>query len=881
MIMNYSKKGVRAKQKALNSKSSKWGRKFALTCIRVSLMAIIGFVIWVAAAGIGMFKGVIASTPVVNIDQIAPIGEASIIFDREGNEIDKLVGTNSNRNIITDMSLIPQNLANAFVAIEDERFYEHNGIDFKGLVRSAYQYLKTGGKQTQGASTITQQLLKNVIFTDWMSEGDNVVKKVKRKLQEQYLAIEVTKASTRENILLHYMNAINLGQNTLGVEAASQRYFGKSCSDLTLSECAVIASITQNPTGYNPLRNPEKNQLRRETCLNKMLDLNFITKAEYDEAIDDTDDVYTRIGNYNENLQASTEGSYFTDALQKQILEDLIAAGYNETMANNLLFSGGLRIYSTLDPKIQAIADEEAANEAHYPDSVKWYLTYSLTVYDANGNVTNYSKENMKTYFQENINKNFNLIFSSRDEAEEAIEIYKAAVMQEGDTCDDSISLTLQPQVSMTVIDQETGYVVAIIGGRGDKEGRLTYNRGTDAPRQPGSTFKVVAAYAAALDSVGLTLATVYNDAAFNYADGRPVSNWYDSGYRGLTSIRMAIQESMNIIAVKTLTQITPQLGYDYLLNFGFTTLVSSREVKGEIKSDIVQSMALGGLTDGVTNLELCAAYATIANGGTYATPKLYTKVVDKDGNVILDNTKPETRQVIKETTAYLLTLAMVDVVTSGTGGAVKFPGMAIAGKTGTTTKNVDVWFAGYTPYYTCTTWAGYDNNISLSKSTGELNIAKKLWRAVMSRIHEDLPNVPFTVPSEGIIQRTVCSRSGKLPMPGLCDAYCVTEYFALGTEPVDSCSIHYQGPICQYSNLPASEYCPFRVDGIRELPLIEDPSLYSGYPEGTLYNTTNQCIHNEEFLMNPDYEAIIQQQTWEIEMRNIPAETVPETTPE
>ena len=289
-------------------------------------------------------------------------------------------------------------------------------------------------------------------------------------------------------------------------------------------------------------------------------------------------------------------------------------------------------------------------------------------------------------------------------------------------------------------------------------------NRATDTVRQPGSTFKVVSTYAPALDNAGLTLATVQNDAPFHYASGSPVRNWYGESYRGLCSLRLGIQDSLNIVAVKTLTQITPRLGLTICRTFGFTTLVESKEINGKIYTDIQQSLALGGITDGVTNEELNAAYATIANHGTYIKPKLYNTVVDHDGNIILDNTESETKQVIKETTAFLLTDAMVDVVTKGTGGSVNFGGMAIAGKTGTTSDYNDVWFAGYTPYYTATTWTGYDNNEKLAKGD-ERNLAKKLWRAVMSQIHAELPNEPFSVPS-GIITATVCSKSGKLPIP-------------------------------------------------------------------------------------------------------------------
>lgn len=887
--MNYGKQGVRAKQRALNSKSTKWGRKFLLTCFKLVLIAFVAIVVCGIATGIGAFKGILANTPNIRLSDVVATGQATIVYDAVGNEIDQYVSTNSNR-IEVSMEEVPKHLGQAFVAIEDKRFYQHNGIDFKGMVRAGYQFIKTGGDEAQGASTITQQLLKNTIFTEWTSEGDNYIKKIKRKIQEQYLALEISKQFSKDEILLRYMNAINLGQNTLGVEAASLRYFGKSCSELTLSESAVIACITQNPSKYNPIRYPEENAKRRLNCLDTMLELEFITKAEYDEAIADTDAVYERIGLYDTDYRVgnSTSGSYFSDAVYEQVKEDLVAAGYSDTMAETLLTAGGLRIESTMDPTIQAIADEEFANPENYPENVNWYLTYALTITDNNGEKHNFSKENMMTWFKENVNKKFNLIFSSQDEAYEAIATYRTAMLTElnvtdtEDNYEESVSMTAQPQAALVVEDQSTGYVVAMVGGRGAKEGRRTLNRATTATRSPGSTFKILAAFAPALDSAGQSLATVYNDAPFNYVDGRPVSNWYKTGYRGTQSIRDGIRESLNIVAVKTITVVSPQVGYDYLLNFGFTTLVNNEQINGQWHTDIIQSAALGGLTKGVTPYELNAAYAAIANQGLYIQPKLYTRVTDADGNVILDNTTPTTRQVIKETTAFLLTNAMVDVVTIGTGTKCNFDrGMAIAGKTGTSTDYHDVWFAGYTPYYTCTTWAGYDNNIgmSTSKSNDESAVAKTLWRAVMARIHENLPDESFPIPS-GLVRAQVCSRSGKLPLPGVCDATLKTEYFAEGSVPSESCSVHFQGDLCAFDNLPACINCPFKTSGILELPLIEHPALLSGSttivtnPDGTQSvmtpTTTTQCQHDDLFFANPDYASIIEQQNRELGQRSV-----------
>lgn len=894
--MNYGKQGVNRKRKALNSKSVKWGKKLGITIVELLLVAFIAVVIIGASAGIGVFKGIIATAPDISNIDVTPSGYSTFVYDNKGNQTAKLVSTDSNR-IPVSMAQVPKNLANAFVAIEDERFYEHNGIDVMGIIRAGVTGLKNG-HFSEGASTITQQLLKNNVFTDWTSE-DSLADKFRRKFQEQYLALELEKVMSKEDILINYMNTINLGQNTLGVQAASLRYFGKDVSQLTLSECAVIASITQNPSKLNPISHPDKNTERRDKVLRNMLDQGFISQTEYDEA--KRDNVYSRIQLVDSETTDDTINSYFVDALTEDVLEDLVKAGYTETQAFTLLYSGGLKIYSTQDPDIQGICDDIYNNEENYPSNVKWYLNYALTVERSDGSHDNSSTEMFRSHFREE-NKGYNLIYSSKEDAYADIEAYKDFFINgDGEVYDEKISLTPQPQVSLTVEDQSTGYVVAMIGGRGSKAASRTLNRATSAARQPGSTFKIVSTYVPALDSAGLTLATVQNDAPFNYQNGTPVRNWYGESYRGLCSLRDGIRDSLNIVAVKTLTQISPQLGFDYLVNLGFTTLVDQRVASnGQVFSDITQSLSLGGVTDGVTNEELNAAYACIANGGVYIKPKLYTKIVDHSGNVILDNTEPESRRVMKETTAYLLTDAMEDVVTSGTGGSVNFGGTAIAGKTGTTSDYNDVWFAGYTTYYTATTWTGFDNNVKLSGD--EKNLSKKLWRLVMARIHENLPGTSFSVPS-GIVTATVCSKSGKLPIAGLCDSCLRTEYFAEGTVPTDTCDVHYEGYICPYDNCPATEMCPFKYFGVTERLPMEDASLLSGssttvttvdengLPVEATAGARSLCSHDEFFFSNPDYEAVIMQQQAEMQQRTeaaiaaaieagIDPSTIPETQP-
>lgn len=881
--MNYGRKGVRSRQKELNSLPGRWSRKILLFALELFLAILVSVGIIGAAAGFGTFNGIIATAPdIANLD-VSPSGFSTFVYDIEGRQIGKLVSTDSNR-IPVAMSQIPEDLAHAFVAIEDERFYSHNGIDIQSIIRAGWIGLKSR-HFSQGGSTITQQLIKNNVLTSWTSE-EKFAEKLKRKIQEQYLALELEKVMEKDKILENYMNTINLGQNTLGVQAASNRYFNKDVSQLTLSECAVIAAITQNPSGYNPIRHPEDNKRRRKDTLDNMRDLGYISQSEHDEAL--ADDPYSRIQSYNLTVEDDTINTYFVDALVDDVMPDLIDAGYTENQAFYLLYSGGLKIYSTQDPSIQKICDEAFTNEENFPENTKWELAYELTVEHPNGEMENFNAQKMLKWYQETVKSSYTMLYSSLEAAQEDIDFYKEAIMQPGDTVyGEKTTLTPQPQVSIVVQDQSTGHVVAMVGGRGQKTASRTLNRATDSTRQPGSTFKVLSTYLPALDSAGLTLADVHMDEPYNYEGGKPVKN-ADNKFRGICSFRYAIQHSVNVIAVKTLTQITPQLGFDYLQNLGFTTLVTQRLVGDEIYSDINQPLALGGITDGVTNEELTAAYASIANGGVYNEPILYTKITDHDGNVIIDKTAAQqTRRVMKETTSFLLTSAMQDVVTGGTGTAVNFGNMTIAGKTGTTTAYVDVWFAGYTPYYTASVWTGYDNtytSTNLPKGE-ERNLSKNLWRIVMSQIHEGLPNQSFPTPT-GLVTATVCSQSGKLPVPGLCDGTRRTEYFAEGTVPTTTCNVHYSGAICAHSVLtgavPASPECPFKTPGVLTLnpdtlaPATEegaaeenDGSTGQGSAEdpAALQQQTPlvTCQHNAMFFATPGYEALLLQQEAEM----------------
>ena len=785
--MNYGKKSVSKKRNSLISRTAMMGKRAHVSLIRVLFVVLITICVVIGCTGIGAFRGIIDNAPDVNDIDISPLGYATFLYDGDGNQLRKLTAPSSNR-LPVSIDQIPVDLQHAVVAIEDERFYEHNGIDVRGILRAFVKNLSSGNL-SEGASTITQQLLKNNVFTNWTQES-TWLERFTRKIQEQYLAVEIEKKINNKNVILeNYLNTINLGAGTYGVQAAARKYFNKDVWNLNLSECTTLAGITQNPTQYNPIEHPEANAKRRKEVLDHMIDQGYITQEQYDQVIND--DIYSEIQAaqvLNEETD-NTVYSYFEDELIDQVINDLMnIKGYTRTQAQNLVYSGGLSIYTTQDASIQKILDEEYADPANYPDYVQYALDYALTVQNPDGEEVNYSKEMLRLYFQ-NEDPEFDLLFDSQEEGQSYVDRYKEHVLADGSTVvSERVSFAPQPQSSMSIIDQHTGYVKAIIGGRGEKTASLTLNRATDTTRQPGSTFKILSTYAPALNEKGMTLATTFEDEPYNYPDGSPVNNASKS-YGGTTTIRRAIQNSINVVAVKCLEEVTPELGLQYLDNFGFTTLAhgteADKDADGTIWTDANLPMALGGLTHGVTNVELCAAYAAIANNGNYIEPIYYTKILDHNGNVLIEKNSAG-RSVIKESTAWLLTSAMEDVVNQGTGTACQLDDMTVAGKTGTTDAYNDLWFVGYTPYYTCAVWSGFDNNEKLPEDARDFH--KNLWKKVMTRIHEGLPDKEFDMPAS-VEKISICEETGLLPRAG-CPV--ITEYFDIGDVPTDYCDQHF-----------------------------------------------------------------------------------------
>ncbi len=871
--MNYGKNEVARKLQRSSSKTQKVASKLVLWLVKLVLVLFTVGIILSVSLGYGIFKGIIDAAPEIDVASIEPSGYATMVYDSKGNLTETLVKSGSNRLEATYEEL-PQCLIDAFVAIEDSRFWSHHGVDLRSMIRAAVGILTNN--PAGGGSTLTQQLIKNNIFAG--GNEDSFGEKLERKLQEQYLALQLEKIMDKEIILKNYLNTINLGNNTLGVKSAAKRYFGKDVSDLTLSEATVIAGITQNPTKYNPLseKGQKNNEEKRRVILQYMYEQGKISKEDQEEAL--ADDVYSRIQNVDLVTQESQNPySYFTDELTEQVMTALQEKlGYTESQASNLLYAGGLSIYTTQDPDLQAIVDEEVNNPDNY-DVVYYSVDYRLSIQHEDETVTNYSDETMKTYYRTDLRQtSYDGLFKTKEEADAAIAAYKSAMTKEGDTVlGEVVYYILQPQVSFVLIDQHTGYVKAVNGGRGTKEISLSLNRATNTLRQPGSTFKVLTAFAPALDTCGATLSTVYYDAPYTVGQ-KTFRNWYaKKGYMGYSTIRDGIVYSMNIVAVRCMMEtVTPQLGVEYARNFGITSLT---------ETDYNAATALGGITKGVSNLELTGAYAAIANGGIYTKPVFFTKILDHNGKVLLEN-EPQTKRVLKDSTAFLLTDALAESMESSrmyaspgvslnsTSVPANIPGMSNAGKSGTTTSNVDIWFVGYTPYYTAGIWSGCDDNQKISAIGSSTSYHKRIWKQIMARAHEGLADTGFPVP-DSIETASVCRKSGMLPNPGVCEAdprgsAVYTEYFAKGTVPTQVCDHHVAITVCGESGGLPTEFCP--LESRHSRTVLVTPEGESGGTDDSRYAMPGPCtVHTQSAVVLPS----------ESETAAPDNETVPETT--
>ena len=692
--MNYGKKKASQRQKKITSKSTMQGKRVGVRLFKAFLLCLL-FVGIAGVVGGGVFvKKILDNTPEVSPADVKPSGYTTFVYADDGKtEIQRFVASGANR-VYKTLDEIPADLQHAFIAIEDERFYDHNGIDLQGIARAAMVGL-TSGNFSEGASTLTQQLIKNNVFPEF-TEEKTFYDRLQRKIQEQFLALEIEKQMSKEEILEAYLNTINLGQNSLGVQSAAQRYFAKDVSELTLSESAVIAGITQSPSGYNPVTNPEANAKRRQKVLDNMLDQGYISQEEYDQAVAEELHFVGVNSSSSEDAPVEAENlySWYEEVVISDVWDDLQKEyNYSDQVVSLMLSKGGLRIYTCIDPEVQAQA------EAVYED-------------ESNLNYTSGSQ---------------------------------------------------RLQSAITIIDNETGDVAAVVGRIGEKEINRGFNLATNAKRQPGSSIKPLTAYSPALEMGLITPYTVLPDYPYQVMGGSAWPVNVDGRYRGQTTVLEAVKQSFNTVAVRTVADIvTPAKAFEFGTQRFHLPLISDQVINGQHKTDIDTSpLALGGLSVGVSTRDMANAFSTFPNNGIYRQARTYTRVEDSNGNVLLDNTR-EDEQAIKDTTAYYINYMLTQVVSGANGGGyeARLSGMTAAGKTGTTDSKDNRWFVGYTPYYTAAVWVGYETPARV-QAPG--NPAAQMWKKVMQPVHEGLENRDFSQPN-GLVAISYCLDCGGEP---------------------------------------------------------------------------------------------------------------------
>ena len=709
-------------QKGKKNKTKK-KRKHPKLMMFFKICIIIFLLLCVIGAGIvaGIFFGLFGNDFEITKDELKIGASNSVVVDKNGAVIANLSG-DEKRKIITlgDMS---EYLPKAYVAIEDERFYKHSGVDFKRTGGAIFK--KLIGKGSFGGSTITQQLVKNITKDDETAGMAGIFRKVK----EWAKAYQVERMISKDQILELYLNILFVGSNNLhGVELGAEYYFNKSAKDLDLAECAFLAGINSSPNAYDPfdmsVNNTEKIKNKTLTVLGKMKELGFIENEEdYNAAV-----AKTEAGLPFSQGSVGRGGviySYHTDAVIEQAINQVMEEKQiSRQLAENYVYSSGLKIYSTVDNNIQTILEEE----------------YKKSKYIIN-----------------------------------------------------SPSRKQTSQSGMAIIDYKTGNVVGVAGGLGEKTEVSGWNRATQMVKQTGSSIKPIVSVAPGIQEKVITAATVYDDTITEFG-----GNYHPKDYntpRGLINIRQFIETSQNVPSVKIMKELTPKKALDYLKQMGVSSLDDTK--------DDVLAISLGGFTNGISPLEMAAAYGTIANDGVYVTPTFYTKIEDSNGNVVL-TPKQESRRVLSEQNAYIVKTIVQEPVNgaSGTAKICAISGMDVAAKTGTTNNDYDRWLCGFTPYYAAATWFGYDDNEEVFYSG---NPAAIIWSAVMRNVHSGLAGARFTRPS-GIVTATVCRATGCLASSGCTSTY--QEIFTSDNMPT-KCEGHGSQEICEESGKLANEYCP------------------------------------------------------------------------
>ncbi len=719
-------------------------QKRKLNIFRVFIMIFLLFTFIAGGAGIGFLMGIIRNLPDYKPDKGPDWELTTFVYDSQAKKVAELHG--SENRIPVEFEKIPQDLKNAFIAIEDNDFYNHFGVNPMAILRAFWVNLRKGYK-AQGGSTITQQLAKNAFLK-------NPEKTYKRKIQEALLAIQLERTYTKDEIFEFYLNTIYFGHGANGVQAAAQTYFGKDVSELTLAESALLAGIANAPGRYSPFKDREAAKNRRAVVLNKMVELKIISKEEAETAKKEP----IKLADLKQ--KRTYKYPYFMDHVIEEAERLLKENGRDEIE----LYTGGLKVYTTLNQQIQQTIEEVYNNPENFPE----------------------------------------------------VETDKPI------------------QSAMVVIDPQTGAIQGLIGGR-EHVTKRGLNRATQLKRQPGSSIKPIAVYAPALES-GLSPGTVVDDVPVSY----PIPNQedyepsnYDGHYRGLITLREAVRWSVNIAAVKFLDQIGVTTGYDFAKNLGLPLLKTDRNL----------SLALGGLTKGVSPLDMAAAYAAFANKGIYIEPYAITMITDSGGKVLVEN-KPRKKIAMSETTAYLMTNILTTVVKdsegrTGTGWRAAIPGWPVAGKTGTTqlpkkvaekigyTKgNKDAWFAGYTPELAGVVWMGYDitDKEHFLKRVYGGKYPALIWKAVMEKALKDKEPKQFERP-QNIVEAAIDSKSGLLPSKLTPEKYIQTELFAKGTVPQKVSDVWVEAEVCAESGKLPSPFCPDIITGV----FLKRPIPYTG----------------------------------------------------
>lgn len=573
---------------------------------------------------------------------------------------------------------IPIHVQKAAVAIEDERFYSHHGVDIKRTMGALSGFLV--GKRDYGGSTITQQLIKNIT-----NEKDTTAA---RKAKEIFRALVLETQMEKDEILEYYLNVVYFANNSYGIQAAAQTYFSKDASELTIAEGAAIVGITQAPSFYNPLKNPENNKEKQELVLDKMLELNFISKEEHQQAVNQ--ELKFKRNDLNKTYDGGIN-SFFAEALVKELIPELmVKLDITEEQAISLIYTGGLKIYSTVSPTVQMGINEVFENEGE-------------------------------------------------------------------DSRFPVLSGDVQPEAAIAVISIDDGSVKGMYGQAGKKEANLILNRATETARQPGSSIKPLAVYGPAIELELVTPGSVVIDEPYSKNGWNP-KNWY-KGYKGAITIQEAVVQSMNIPAIKTLEKVGVETAFDFAKNkLGLSTLVET----GASSDKNLAPLALGGLTKGVTVLEMTAAYNAFASGGIYTEPYYYTTVTDRNDKVILEK-EVVTRRVFSDKTSKYMTGILKATAEGPLGMAASLSGRQSAGKTGSTNDDKDRWYMGYTTFYTAGVWYGYDIAETLPYYATR-QVPHKLWRDVMTKAHANLPvetfkGINYTLPK--ITRYYVCEETG------------------------------------------------------------------------------------------------------------------------